>query len=267
LTRKIFFLFGGLVVIVHVSGVFPAAAEELKDGRDVQLKVKTQYIGDDQIWQWDMRLINKSGYVRERSVMRYMKETNGLRKILIRFLSPADIRQTGLLTWENTNADDTQFLYLPALKKTRRIATTDKDQSFVGTDFNYEDLENLKVDNYAYSPAVTEMRDGEECYFYEGYAKAGANTVYSKMRTWTSKKSFIRIYVEYFDKKGKLFKIGTAGDIRLIDNIWTPFYISMENLEERHKTEIITERIVYNPGLSNDLFELLNLETAAKEKF
>ncbi|MBU2103242.1 MAG: outer membrane lipoprotein-sorting protein, partial [Candidatus Omnitrophica bacterium] len=170
------------------------ATAEIRDGREIQLSVKNQYAGDDQVWRWDMLLTNKTGYARKRSAYRYMKDRGGLRKIMIRFLSPADIRQTGLLTWENTGADDTQFLYLPALKKIRRIATNDKEQTFVGTDFNYEDLENLKVDNYTYSAAGDDMREGKECYFYEATAKPGANTVYSRMRTWTDKESFIRIH-------------------------------------------------------------------------
>lgn len=236
-------------------------------GREVQLKVKNQSTGDDHIWRWDMRLINKNGYVRKRIAYRYMKETNGLRKIIVRFHSPADIRKTGLLTWENANADDTQFLYLPALKRTRRIATADKEQSFVGTDFNYEDMENLSVDNYTYSAATTEMRDGKECYVYDAFAKPGANTVYSRMRQWTSKKSWIRIYVEYYGKRGKLFKIATAKNIQKIDGLWTPLYIAMENLQDKHKTEIITSNIIYNSGLSDDLFSLMNLETGSMENF
>ncbi|MDD5584493.1 MAG: outer membrane lipoprotein-sorting protein [Candidatus Omnitrophica bacterium] len=262
--KKISFFFA-VIIAGHICLTASGISQEPGDGREIQLKVKNQYAGNDQIWRWDMVLTNKTGYVRKRSAYRYMKDNAGLRKILIRFSSPADIRQTGLLTRENAGADDTQFLYLPALKKIRRIATNDKEQTFVGTDFNYEDLENLKVDNYTYSAARDDAREGKECYFYEATAKPGANTVYSRMRTWTDKESFIRVYVEYFDKKGQLVKIGTAKDIEQIDGIWTPLYISMESLADGHKTEIVTTNVVYNSGLSDELFEQLNLQTAALE--
>jgi hypothetical protein len=255
------------LLIVSMGVYINLNAEEIKNGREVQIKVKEQSVGNDHIMKWNMNLINKNGYVRKRVAYRYMKETNGLRKFLVRFLEPADIRKTGLLTWENEGKDDTQFLYLPALKKTRRIATTDKEQSFVGTDFNYEDMGNIKIDDYTYTETRTEFKLGEECYYYECYAEPGANTVYSRMNTWTSKKSFIRIYVEYFDKKGKKNKIGIAKNIKKIDGIWTPLYVSMENLEEKHKTELIVPKVVYNSGLSDELFGLINLKTAAREDF
>lgn len=256
-----------LCLAICFTSIAVAQSEEIKDGEKVQLEVKNQYVGTDSVMQWDMRLINKDGFERRRILTRHMKETGGLKKILSRFSSPADIRKTGLLTWENKGADDTQFLYLPAMKKVRRIASVDKEQSFVGTDFNYEDLGNLKVDDYTYSQTRTEVIDNEECYYYECNAKPGVNTVYSKMKTWTSKESFVRIRVEYFDKKKRLFKIGRAGFIEKIDGIWTPLYISMEDIQDGHKTEVFVSNVMYDSGLSDDLFGLINLENASLERF
>ena len=217
------------------------------------------------IIEWDMSLINKDGYVRKRTLTRYKKEYDGLRKILVRFSAPPDIRKTALLTWENKDADDTQFLYLPALKKTRRISTADKNQSFVGTDFNYEDMGNIKVNDFTYTDVSTEYIDGEACYFYECCARPDANTVYSRMRTWTSKKSMIRIRVEYFDEKGKFFKIGIAKNIEKINDIWTPLYVSMENLVDKHKTEVVVPKVVYDSGLPDMLFGTMNLAITSAE--
>ncbi len=238
---------------------------QFSDGRQVQQAVKGQSTGEDHQMQWEMRLINKDGYVRKRVAYRYMKQEGNLRKILVRFHAPADIRLTGLMTWENQDSDDTQFLYLPALKKTRRIASVDKEQSFVGTDFNYEDMANIKIDDYTYGPVSTRIMEGEECYYYECYANPAARPVYGRMNTWTNKKSLIRVHIEYYDAQGKLWKIGTARNIEKIDGIWTPLYVSMENVKDKHKTEIIVSKVVYNSGLPEELFGLINLKTSARE--
>jgi len=257
-----------LIVFMNLSiAPFAHAEEVLTSGREVQKMVKEQYVGDDSFMEWQMVLTSKSGFKRERLLHRYMIEKDRRKKILIRFLGPPDLRKTGMLTWEHKDVDDTQFLYLPAIKKTRRIAAGDKDQSFAGSDYNYEDMGDIPFEEYTYSDATTDTKFGEECYFYEAYAKPGTSAVYDKIRIWASKKSFIRIYLEYFSKKDALIKIGTAKNIEKINDIWTPLYTSMETLEDKHKTEIHALRVLYNQGSSKELFTLDNLETAAHEDF
>ena len=171
------------VLVMCVTGIClgadgliaPKPLGEIKDGREVQIKVREKYLGDDLAGRGTgFRLTDKNGNVRDRVMNRYVKDYRGSKKYLIRIVSPADIREVGLLTWENKGRDDTRFLYVPALKKTRRVATRDRGQRFIGSDFTYEDLGTVPVDDYTYSATTTVTLLGKECFYYECYAKPGS---------------------------------------------------------------------------------------------
>jgi hypothetical protein len=105
----------------------------------------------DEEEQLVLRLVSKSGAVKERRVVRFtMNGADDLNKILIRFLAPRDVENTALLTWEAKDGNDDQWLYLPATRNPKRIAAAGKKNRFMGTDFTYEDLrpENLAVHSY-----------------------------------------------------------------------------------------------------------------------
>jgi hypothetical protein len=247
-------LFGGLLNKT-------ANAEETKNGRDVQLAVKNRYLGDDLIGYTEMKLISKSGHVRIRKFIRYVKDYNKVKKILIRVYAPADIKRTGFLVWEDPDGPDTQFLYLPAMKKIRRIASQNQDQRFLGSDFTFYDMGEVSIDDYTYSDTKTVILDGKECWYYEAFAKPGGHAIYGKMEIWTEKKTLVRIKIMFYDKSDRPLKLFFSKEIRLVQDIWTPHYLHMENLQDGHTTEYRMRNITYNVGHSDQLFSLINLET------
>src|SRR6056297_2561896 len=108
-------------------------------------------VGDDMQLHGKMELISKSGHVREREFISLRKDNDAERKQLIRFISPADIDGTAFLTLEKDNSSNTeQHLYLPALKRTRRIVASQQGRSFVNTDFTYEDMQRHPVEDWDY---------------------------------------------------------------------------------------------------------------------
>ena len=258
----VFLLLCFMGTLMSIFCAYPCEAfQDMKNGREVQMAVKNEYVGDDSLAGVTMILINRSGDKRVRDFDRYMKNYSGLKKILIRIKTPPDIRLTGFLSWENPTGPDTQFLYLPAMKKTRRISSKDTDQSFVGSDFNLYDLGNLKLDDFDYSDTKTEMLDGRECWYYECTAKPGSDAPYSRIQTWTDKEYIIRTKMIYYDKRGRLFKQMTASKMMRDQNIWTPHFIMMENLQDRHKTEFHMKKIDYNVSVPDFIFDATNLET------
>jgi len=250
--------------------IAPEPLSGIEDGREVQIKVREKYLGDDLAGRGTLfRLTDKHGNVRDRVMNRYVKDYNGSKKYMIRICTPADIRKIGLLTWENKGKDDTRFLYVPALKKTRRIATKDRGGRFIGSDFNYEDLGTVPVDDYTYSKTKTVTLNGKECYYYECYAKPGSGAVYKKMKTWTCKETWTRIRIEHFDRHDRLWKVFTSENFELLPagekGVWTPLHLTMKNVQDGHQTEFFMRGITYNNKLSDDLFSQVNLEMLSSE--
>ncbi|NLA22755.1 MAG: outer membrane lipoprotein-sorting protein, partial [Candidatus Marinimicrobia bacterium] len=141
-----------LSIICIALVIFYSSAIAQMTGRDIMLKVEKQQDTKTRIVKSKMILINKQNKTRERDVVQYVKSVNDPKgvddKILIFFEYPADIRGTGLLmiSYSDVNKDDDRWLYLPALKKVRRIAGESKNEYFMGTDFTYDDMGGRSVD-------------------------------------------------------------------------------------------------------------------------
>jgi len=218
-------------------------------------------VGDDMQLHGKMELISKSGHVREREFISLRKDNDTERKQLIRFISPADIDGTAFLTLETENSSNTeQHLYLPALKRTRRIVASQQGRSFVNTDFTYEDMQRHPVEDWTYQLEGEETIGGHPSYILISTPKPDTETQYSKMVTWIEKKNFIPLKTIFWNKKGQKAKIYTVDEFKIIDGIATEMDVLMEDLLAGHKTRIKTLEIKYNSGLKDSLFTTRALE-------
>jgi outer membrane lipoprotein-sorting protein len=224
-------------------------------GKEIAQKVHDRENGNSSLIETKMILINENGQEKERSIRAVSKEYGELSKTMIRFLSPADVKGTGFLVWENTGRDDDQFLYLPALKQDpRRIASSEKSSRFMGTEFTYEDLESRKVDDDAHTLLREETYKAIKCYVVESVPKNSKDTQYSKYISWIRPDIWLPIKIEFYDKNGELLKIMTANTIEKIDGIWTVMESEMDNVQEGKKTRLIIDKIQYNLAIPDDYF-------------
>src|SRR5262249_1349621 len=138
----------------------PCLAAE--DGRMLAQKVYARDTGKDSYAKTEMLLLSKQGNERTRTMLVAAKVYGKVSKRYIRFTEPASIAGVGFLAWENEDRADDQFLYLPELGRVRRIVSTQKDRSFVNSDFTYEDLEKRKPDKDTHTIVRSER--------YEQYA-------------------------------------------------------------------------------------------------
>ena len=215
-----------------------------------------------------MLLINDSGQTRERKSITLTKlQKNGIdSKLLVRFLSPADIKGTSFLQVEHAEGDDDQWIYLPALKKSRRLVASNKKDSFVGSDFSYGDILLPKVDFYRHTLLRTETIDGKECYVVESAPRdedVKRNSGYSKKITWVRKDNFLETKVEYYDLAGRLLKTQSISGHQLVDpdtQRWFALRREMINHQTGHKTILVFERIETGVPAADDLFTTRNLE-------
>lgn len=253
-----------IAILALISMSFSVFAEELT-GRDIMLKVDQQSDVRTAINDTKMTLINNRGQTREREVVRYEKSYDGAggvdQKTLIIFNYPADIRGTGLLLWSYTDPDkdDDRWLYLPALKRIRRIAGESKNDYFMGTDFTYDDMGARNIDDDNHTLLGKEVLNGEECFKIESVAKK-KDDLYSKKISWVLPEKWVIVKVEFYDKNGALLKELTVSDVHEVDNIWTGHVLFMDNFAKSHQTKIEVRKVEYNCDISDQVFTQTTLQ-------
>lgn len=213
-------------------------------------------------------LVNKSGQERVRQTFGTTKlQANGLDNMrMTRFLSPADIKGTVSLLIEHADKDDEVWIYLPALKKVRRMAASNKKDSFVGTDFSYGEVIGAKVGEWNHKLLGEEVVDGKPCYVLESLPKTDeikASSGYSRRKGWIRKDNFMTAKAEFWDESGQLLKTSTFTDIRQVDpehDKWQAMRLEADNVQTGHRTVIQYGNFKVNQKVQDDFFTTRYME-------
>jgi outer membrane lipoprotein-sorting protein len=201
-----------------------------------------------------MTLINAHGQQVLRALKSETLEGDDGDKSLMEFLSPADVKGTKMLTHEHLNRDDDQWMYLPALKRTKRIASRNKSGSFMGSEFSYEDVANASWEEYTYQDDLKEVRlEGVACYQGTRIPK-DKNSGYTKQVTWIDKATLLVKKVDYYDRKQELLKTATFSDWKKIDGIYVMGKIHMKNHQNSKETILLWQNQTIKAGLSDSDF-------------
>jgi len=209
---------------------------------------------ESSIAKMEMILINASGQKSVRDMeMKTLEGENGDKSIST-FLSPADVKGTKTLTHEHIDRDDDQWLYLPALKRVKRIASRNKSGSFMGSEFSYEDIGNQNYQKYTYEGEAKEVElNGVKCYKVSR-VPTDKNSGYTKQIIWVDTTNFLIQQVEYYDRKKELLKTATFSDYKQIDGIWRVGKIEMRNHQNDKSTILIWKEEKIKAGLSDKEF-------------
>ena len=236
------------------------SAEQLT-GRDIMVKVDNRPDGDDRQSILKMTLINKRGKKRVRIVRDYAKDYGKDTKTLIYFQEPADVRGTAYLSfnYDNPAKDDDNWLYLPALRKVRRITASTKNEYFMGTDFTYDDLGDRTVDEDHHKLLKEETLDGHDCWVIES-VPVDESDMYSKRISWIRKDALYYIKVDFYNRQGNLMKTLTVPDMKMHEGFWTAFKMVMDNFQENHKTILEWTEFHYNQDIADSLFRVSTLQ-------
>lgn len=215
-----------------------------------------------------LKLRNNRGQERERDLITTTKlQGNGVdNQRLVRFLAPADVKGTTILLVERTKADDDMWIYLPGLRKTRRLVASNKKDSFAGTDFSYGDVIGHAVEAWRHKIIGEDNSPGEDCYIVESVPASDTirdNTGYSKRRSWISKNRFTLLKLETWDAEGQLLKQAEFGDFRQVDvahKKWIAMRSRARNVQTGHTTDIVFSDYHVDPAVSDALFTARSLE-------
>lgn len=213
-------------------------------------------------------LINKGGQERVRKTFGVSKlEANGEDNMrMTRFMAPADVKGTVSLLIEHSAADDDIWIYLPALKKVRRLVSSNKKDSFVGTDFSYGDVIGHKVAEWNYKLLREEQADNAACYVIEATPKSDEvrdNSGYSKRQIWIRKDNFFAIKGDLWDESGQPVKTFHMTDLKEVDaarHKWQAMKLEADNLQTGHKTIIAFDNFKVNQKVHDDFFTTRYME-------
>ena len=208
-----------------------------------------------------MKLYNAAGQESRREMLsRSFEVPEDADKTLITFHFPRDIKGTGLLTFEHIEEGDDQWLYLPALKRVKRIASENKSGSFVGSEFSYEDISSNKPEKYTYKYLREDTLDSIAVWVTERYPKSQSSG-YTKIISWVNQSNFQTVRQEYFDRKGAPLKTSSVKGLSLyLEKYWRPREVTMENLQTKKKTVLEFLEWEFQLGLKESLFTKRSLE-------
>jgi hypothetical protein len=235
------------------------AIMELVDARDD---------GDNGTQSMEMILIDKNGNKRERNIRSFSRDVGEDTHSIMFFESPADVKDTGFLTYDydDDSKDDDQWLYLPALKKTKRIASNDKSGSFMGSDFSYADMTDRKLDYYDYTLMKETEVDGVKVWQIESIPNTEEEideTGYTKSIVFVRQDNYVVIRSVNWVKKGKRLKYFDVKKLEQVDGIWVPTEMHMTTKKGKatlHKTVLKAHDVRFNQDIDEDMFTVRQLE-------
>ena len=259
-----------ILLLVAIIIVIPlvATAETLEEkGLRIAMEGDADQSGfDDTESNLTMLLRNRHG---EES-MRYFRtktlevEDDGDKSISI-FDEPADIKGTAVLTHSHKVGSDDQWLYLPALKRVKRISSKNKSGSFVGSEFAYEDLSSQEVEKYTYKWLADEPCPGAEeltCWLIERYP-LDENSGYTRQQSWSDQNEYRVWKIDFYDRKDTLLKTLTFADYNEYQGrFWRSHSMSMVNHQTGKSTDLTFSNITFGNGLGDRDFDKRALERA-----
>jgi outer membrane lipoprotein-sorting protein len=202
-----------------------------------------------------MTLRNKEGQESSRQLAIKTLEQEKDERALVLFTSPADISGTALLTYAYKNEPDDQWLYLPAVKRVKRIASGNKTGSFVGSEFSYEDISPQQVDKFTYRYLRDETVEGQKCFVVERYPK-DPKSGYKRQVYWIDQAEYRPLKAELYDPKDVLLKTLTfSGYKKYVDQFWRPDVMLMQNHQSGKSTKLTLSNYKFRTGLTERDFD------------
>jgi len=178
------------------------------------------------------------------------------------FDRPRDIKKTAFLNFTHPQGNDDQWLYLPALKRVKRISSSNKSGPFVGSEFAYEDITSQEVEKYTYKWIRDEKYQGQKSFVFERYP-AYENSGYTRQVVWLDQQNYRTLKVDYYDRKNSLLKTLTlTGYQKYLDQYWYPDEMNMVNHQTGKSTKFIWKNYTFRTGLKDRNFNKNSLKRA-----
>jgi hypothetical protein len=251
------------IAAIAIPSVPAARAQDsLPPGDEVARRINARDAGAVATRKLIMEIIEKDGTTRTRSTRAYRRRFDEDERSILFFDAPANVQGTSLLTWNYHDAarEDAQWLYLPALRKSRRIALSDRGRAFLGTDLSFEDMKNethVSLSDYRFESVGEETVDGHACVVVEATPvddETARALGYGRLRLRVDSGIWMPRLIEYWDPAGAPLKTVRLRDVEQVDGIWSPGRIEAENLQTGHRTVLGFEEVDHRSEVPEELF-------------
>ncbi len=214
------------------------------------------YTADDGVSKVEMKLTDKKGKERKRKfiMLRMDSEEGGQQKYFTYFIEQNDVKRMTFMVWKYTEKDDDRWIYIPSLDLVKRIAVKDKNSSFVGSDFSYEDVSGRHWTEDKHSLLTEDVLDEHDVFVIRSVPIHAKNASFSYKKSWIDKRTFLPLKEEYYDAKDTLVKIFTADKIEEIEGFFIVTQRTMENKKKNHRTTGVFSEIQFNAGIEENIF-------------
>jgi hypothetical protein len=221
---------------------------------------------EDSVSELEMTLVNRRGdeSVRRLRSMRLEVEDDGDRSLVV-FDTPRDVKGTAMLTFTHKTEPDDQWLYLPALKRVKRISSANRSGSFMGSEFAYEDMSSEEVEKYTYrwirddDCPVDDYRE-LTCFVVERIP-VDSKSGYTRQVVWIDQQAYRTLQIEYYDRKGSLLKTLTVAQFEQhLERFWRPNVMLMINHQTGKRTHLVWQTQRLQTGLDAGDFTTASLK-------
>ncbi|MES9860549.1 MAG: outer membrane lipoprotein-sorting protein [Candidatus Thiodiazotropha sp. LLP2] len=253
-----------LLTIFLLSPAVMLAATPEEQGLEIATEVETRDTGfHDFKATMTMLLKNRHGEESLRDMRNQTLEVeNDGDKTLVIFDEPRDVKGTALLSFSHKVGDDDQWLYLPALKRVKRIASRNKSGPFMGSEFAYEDISSQEVEKYTYKYIGDSEHEGIASFLIER-DPVDPNSGYTRQQLWIDKERYIPLKIDYYDRKNDLLKtLVFRGYQQYLEQYWRANEMFMENHQTGKSTLLTWTEYTFRSGLSDTDFNKNSLKRA-----
>jgi len=259
--KRIFIL--GIFLGLVAAGTSPA---QKLTGRQIMEKALSKTTWKDMQGDVELILTNAKGQQRIRKIKMFSrKRTENENDMLMRFIEPADVKGTAFLVIEHEKGEDERYLYLPALRRIKRIASSGKGGNFMSSDFTYYDIGRPKLNDWIYKRLDDDVVDGYECYQIEclpASKQIAKDTGYGKIIRWIRKDILVTVRSLYYDRALRKWKLLTVPKIQKIGGVWFQTDMIMKDLQTGHQSEMRFLNIKVNQGIPASFFSKRYLQRA-----
>ena len=236
-------------------------------GRELVAQVNARDDGAQVTRRISFELTDRRGNVRLEETFGYRKYFGEDKRTILFYTEPTNVRGTGFLTFDyvDPEVDDDQWLYLPALRKVRRISASDRGDYFLGTDFTYEEIkkeQKVEIADYTFAKIGEETIDGFRTYVVEGTPvseRIAKDLGYSRVVWRVDPEIWMSRFGEYYDLNGNLLKTIRIEEVETIDGVLTATQIFVENAKTRHSTRLRSTDIDYEAQVDDGVFSQTRL--------
>ncbi|TDF37324.1 outer membrane lipoprotein-sorting protein [Alteromonadaceae bacterium M269] len=242
----------------------PVVMADAAKGLEIAKERKSRDFGwGDSQSSASMILRNAQGQETERKIRtKNLEVTDDGDKGLTIFDQPRDVKGSAFLNFSHATTPDDQWIYLPALKRVKRISSRNKSGPFMGSEFAYEDMSSFELEKFTFNYLRDETFEGEEMFLLE-QVPTDKYSGYTKQLVWIDKEHYRAFKIEFYDRKNALLKTLLLKNYTLYkDKYWRPLLSEMQNHQNGKSTDLVVHSIEFDTGLEDKDFNQATLKRA-----